>query len=172
MLSRTDLFLPATAYSNRQMLIRITSIVSEEVAPAFRRATCLLEERLAPIFSSRSYGGAVDQFSVVAVCVDDDPEENRRFVVEYDKHGAYRDLVTGARIKYISFALPFRPEEVRAATDCQLIDEICEKLKSHLNIPAMRLPKGFNYEQFRHDLCAAIKSQETKEGVKEIKPLL
>jgi len=134
------------------MLIRIGSIVSEDVAQLFREATDALEKKISPAFTTSTYGGAVDQFSAISVCVDTDPVENKRFMGAYDKCGTYKDPATNKRVKYISFALPFNPEEAKFATTTQIIEEICAKLKSRLDAPGMRMPNGFGFDQFRQDL--------------------
>ena len=101
----------------------------------------------------------MDQFSAISVCVDADPVENQRFMIAYDKCGTYKDPVTNKRVKYISFALSFNPEEAKFESRTQIINQICDKLKLRLDAPGMRMPNGFDFDQFRLDLRKVIDAE-------------
>jgi hypothetical protein len=140
------------------MQLRVTSVTGEDVAALFRDATVDLETALARHFAGRDYGGGIDQFVVVAVSVDSDAAENERFCGPYNKVGSYKSLVTGERVRYISFACALDPAAAIRMSEGQVAAAICKSLSNHLDNPPVRVPKQFDHVAFAGALRVAIEA--------------
>jgi hypothetical protein len=138
------------------MKVEISSIAAEEVAGVLRDATNNLEDALQPALADRFYGAGVEQFSAFAVAVASDRAENDRFCRDVDKAGRLKHPISGVWIKYVSLALPFDPAELLGLDAAAVERAFCDKLLARLDSPAIRLPKGFDYESLVDDLTVAL----------------
>ena len=83
------------------MKIRVTSVTASEVGPVFGRVAVALEDALNPVFEKISFGGGIDQFTVVAVSVDPDSVENEKFCKKHNVVGSFKNMLTMTKIGWV-----------------------------------------------------------------------
>lgn len=142
------------------MHIKITSVAKEEVGPVLGRVAVAMEDALNPLFERKSYGD-IDQFMAVVVAVDSDVLENSRFAAAYSKIGSFKQPLTLARIKSISFSLPLDSVYLESLTESQIRQLICVALSVRLDNSGLKISTKFDYEEFAADLRMALEIYST-----------
>jgi len=135
---------------NYCMKIRFTSISWEEISELLSKVTVHLEEHFNVLFSDLSYGADVAQFTAVIVAVDSviDSTQNEKFTKLHNKSGTYKHLLTGEKIKYISFSLEYRFEDLDGRDESEISKIFCADLSKRMDAPNIKIPKGFDYPKF------------------------
>lgn len=143
------------------MKIRFTSVCSPEAGALFNPVTVALEDKLIPVFADRMFGDGIDQFVVVVIAVDADRDENAKFERKHHSVGRYKDVRTGDKVRFISIALPFNPDDVVAMTESELRSSLVAALLQRLKTPDLKIPKPFDYPAFVEQLEQSL-SDESK----------
>jgi hypothetical protein len=132
------------------MKIRVTSVSNKDVTDFILSIdfTVKLEDGLKPSFESKVFGSGIDQFTIVLVSVDSDPQKNKRFIDDHQKVGYYKDHLTKERVNYLSIAVPMNPEEVLKMDESTLRKEFIRTLYSRLENQGLKIPKKFDYLTF------------------------
>jgi hypothetical protein len=155
-----EAFLPAIKFLSESynMKIRFTSIAWEEVSEQLSKVMVHLEKHFNTAFSDLSYGADVTQFTVVAIAVDSvmDSNQNEKFVKRHNKSGSYKHPLTGDKVKYISFALGYRHENLEGKDESELRRIFCTNLYNRMEAPFIKIPKGFDYQKFSSEMKFAL----------------
>lgn len=135
---------------------RVTSVNREGAIPAIRNVAVALERALTPLFTNKSYGGNVDQFTIVAIIYSDEPEENARWCGAYDKVSSFTNPLTKERVRSIGFAVPLNPARVDHVDEDEYRAIFCNALVARIKDRKGKIPKSFEYDRFVSDLSAAL----------------
>lgn len=130
------------------MEIKVVSVVSEAVAAVCRNVTVSLEDSFKPIFSHTDFGADIKEFTFAIVAVDEDSATNGRFCEPHNKAGRYKHWLTQEAVKFISFALPFNPNDIEGRAESEVIRIFFEAALSRLDNPGVKMPRGFDYAGF------------------------
>lgn len=151
------------------MKIRFTSVSSSEAAEICRNVAVALEDELMPIFAERTFGDGIDQFVVVMIVVDPDPKENAKFERKYHSVGRYKDMRTGDKVRFISIALPFNPDDVVAMTESELRSSLVTALLQRLQSLDLKIPKQFDYPAFVEQLEQSLSDEQIQRPKPKLK---
>jgi len=125
------------------MKVRVTSIAWAEVSELVRSVGVAIERALTAPFLDVSFGGDIDQLSIIIVSISSDVDENTKVCKGYDKVSRDRHPFSGELIKSIGFAVPIDPDILITMTSRDLIEMICttviEKLTRASSSSAERL---------------------------------
>lgn len=136
------------------MKIRFTSNTWEEISSVISKAIRPLENEFNHLLSNVNYGGGVSQFFAVIIAIDsiEVKNQNEKFSKSANKSGSFKHLLTGERIKYISFALEHQYEDLEGKDESEIRKIFCLDLYHRLDVPNIKIPKGFDYEKFSFDI--------------------
>lgn len=130
------------------MEIKVVSVVSEAVASVCRNVTVSLEDSFKPIFLDTDFGADIKEFTFAIVAVDEDSETNERFCEPHNKIGRYKHWLTQETVKFISFALPFKPDAIEGKPESEVVRIFLEAALFRLDNPGLKIPRGFDYVGF------------------------
>jgi hypothetical protein len=129
------------------MRFRVTSVASSETGALLRDVTVRVEDWLNASLGDGNFGIGVDQFTIVAISVDDDPNENSRWTKAHDKTGRFKHPITGESVSHISVAVTMPPAKVIASAPIDLLALFCNSSIHRLETRPARVPQGFDYER-------------------------
>jgi hypothetical protein len=138
------------------MKVRITSISWRGVSDSVRSITTEMENTLSKLFKELSFGGGIDQLTMVIISASSDDAENNRLCKGYNKIGRLRNPVTKQAIKSIGLAIPINSEILEGISRPELRKIMCASILNRIANPDLRIPKDFDYERFSQHLSAAI----------------
>ena len=127
------------------MRFRVTSVAAEEAGELLREATVKVEDWLNASLGDGKFGDSVDQFTIVAISVDEEPEENARWSTAHNKTGKFTNRFTGEQVRYVSFAVLLPPSLVVSKQPRDLLSYFCLATIERLKFHHKRVPKGFDY---------------------------
>jgi hypothetical protein len=127
------------------MRFRVTSVASEETGPLLREATVKVEDWLNASLADGNFGEGVDQFTVVAISVDDEAEENMCWSSAHNRTGKFKNPFTGKPVRFISSAVLLPPSSVIPKAPAALLSYLCSATIERLKLRPTRVPKGFDY---------------------------
>lgn len=119
-----------------------------------RDVTVRVEDWLNISLGDGDFGVGVDQFTIVAISVDDDPDENSRWAKAHDKTGKFR--ITGESVSYISVSVTISPEIVIASQPIELLARFCTSTIYRLENRPARVPKDFDYVRCAQAISKAL----------------
>ena len=146
------------------MKFRVTSVTDTDSGTLLSGATVTMEDWLNASLGDGNFGDGVDQFVVVAVAVDDDPEENCRWAKSHDKSGKYKNPVSGEGVRYISSAVLLPPSKVQELGQQSILPFLCAATIRRLASRPKRVPKGFDYERCSKAVSLALQAYVQAEG--------
>ena len=146
------------------MKFRVTSVTDEESGALLRDATVAMEDWLNASLSDGNFGEEVDQFIVVVIAVDNDPEENSRWAKSHDKTGKYKNPFTGEGVRFISSAIVLPPSKVQELGQESILSFLCAATIRRLALRPKRVPKGFDYERCSKAVSLALQVYAQPEG--------
>ena len=146
------------------MKFRVTSVTDEESGALLRDATVAMEDWLNASLNDGKFGDGVDQFVVVVIAVDSDPEENLRWAKSHDKTGKYKNPFTGEGVRYISSAVVLPPSKVKELGEESILSFLCAATICRLASRPKRVPKGFDYERCAKAVSLALQVYVQPEG--------
>ena len=146
------------------MKFRVTSVTDEESGALLRDATVAMEDWLNASLSDGNFGEEVDQFIVVVIAVDSDPEENSRWAKSHDKTGKYKNPFTGEGVRFISSAIVLPPSKVQELGQESILSFLCAATIRRLALRPKRVPKGFDYERCSKAVSLALQVYAQPEG--------
>lgn len=138
------------------MKIRITSIAWQGLSDSIGSITVEMEDALSKLFKGLSFGAGIDQLTVVIVSVSSEDSENDRISEGYNKIRRLRHPVTHEQIKSIGLGIPFNYNVVSEMSRSDLRKVICCSVLRKIAKPDIKIPRGFNYEEFSERISAAI----------------
>jgi hypothetical protein len=141
------------------MKIVFTSMIWQEVSEIVRCVTVQLEDELIPVFSAKNYGANIDEFIGLFVAMGP-PTENEEYSKKDNKVGTYKCPLTGDKVKYLSFALPFHPSELVEKSADEIKRLFCNALYERLDQPNVKMPKSFEYGRFVADFKLALQDKK------------
>lgn len=141
------------------MKITLSSTAWEDVGKTFSDMSASLKTELSASFSEAFYGADVAEFQAVLIAVDSAvcSNQNEKFAKDANRSGSFKHPLTGERIKYISFAIEYRHEDLEGKDEFALRKTFCTDLFKRLDIPAIKIPTGFDYPKFALDMKKALK---------------
>jgi|GEM_PF-5780412 len=141
------------------MKIIFCSVAWEDIGKKFSEMAAPLQVEFNSIFSERSYGAGISEFQAILIAVDStgDLGANEKFARQREKSGTYKHLLTGERIKYISFAIKRQHEDLEGKNTHNLRSIFCHDLHDRMDHAAIEIPKGFDYASFSTDMKGALK---------------
>jgi hypothetical protein len=139
------------------MRFRVTSVVSEDTGALLNEVTVRVEDWLNASLGDGNFGDSVDQFTIVAISVDDNAEENLRWAKTHNKTGKYKNPFTGEHVRFISSAVLLAPSTVIPKAPAALLSYFCASTIERLESRPERVPKGFDYERCRAAVSKALK---------------
>ena len=147
------------------MKFRVTSVGSQETGALLRDATVVVEDWLNASLSDGMFGEGLDQFTIVAISVDDEAEENIRWFNAHNKTGKFKSRFTGEPVCYISSAVLLPPSSVISKAPHALLSYFCSATIERLKSRPKRVPKGFDYVR-----CATAVSKALEIYVEQVQP--
>ena len=140
------------------MIIGFTSMAWAAVDEVVGCAIAQLEQEITHVFAAKVYGSNISKFSTGLISVGT-AHENEQYSKGSNKVGIYKCPLTGEKVKYISFALPFHPSELEGKNVDEIKRLFCEALYKRLDAPNIKIPKDFDYETFTIDMKAALQNK-------------
>ena len=140
------------------MKFRVTSVADESCGARINVATVKLEDWLNATIADSDFGASLDQFMIVVVAVDDDPECNARFAKPWNKLSSTLNPYTGQKVKSLSFSIEVPPSNATEATYEELLSQIAEAVKHKLSIRPQRLPSGFDFQRASRAVSVALEA--------------
>lgn len=138
------------------MRFRVTSVACSEAGTALNDVTVRVEDWLNASLGDGDFGMEVDQITVVAISVDDDPSENSRWEKAHNKTGRFKHPITGERVSHISVAVAIPPAKVLACEPTELLLLFCVAATNRLSVRPVRVPKGFDYARCSSAISKAL----------------
>lgn len=145
------------------MRFRVTSVAAEETGALLREATVTVEDWLNASLGDGRFGESVDQFTIVAISVDEEPEENSRWSNAHNKTGKFTNRFTGEQVRYVSSAVLLPPSSVMSKAPRALLSYLCLTAIERLKSRPKRVPKGFDYAS-----CATAVSKALEVYVEQV----
>jgi len=127
------------------MRFRVTSVASKETGALLNEATVMVEDWLNASLSDGNFGEGVDQFTIVAISVDEEAEENIRWSNAHNKTGRFKNPFTGEHVRYVSSSVLLQPSSVISKAPHALLSYFCSATIERLKSLPKRVPKGFEY---------------------------
>lgn len=131
------------------MKIKITNVLSPELANNFLKFSSNLQAFLSKKFEEFNAGIEISMFMAVFVVVDDDPFINEKFARQHDQSTRYKG-VDGNWVTAIEVAVSISPAEVHKVIQSNGEFErlLLDAFLARLDIPIKRIPKGFRQQEF------------------------
>lgn len=129
------------------MRFRVTSVASKETGALLNEASVKVEDWLNVSLSDGKFGEGVDQFTIVAISVNEEAEENIRWSNTHNKTGRFKNPFTREHLRYVSSAVLLPPSSVISKAPHALLSYFCSATIERLKSPPKRVPKGFEYER-------------------------
>jgi len=127
------------------MRFRVTSVAGEENGAFLNEATVKLEDWLNASLSDGNFGGGVDQFTIVAISVDEEASENIRWSNAHNKTGRVKSPFTKEPVRYVSSAVLLPPSSVISKAPHAFLSYFCSAIIERLKSPPKGVPRGFEY---------------------------
>lgn len=123
----------------------------------------MVEDWLNASLGDGIFGESVDQFTIVAISVDEDAEENARWSNAHNKTGKFTNRFTGKQVRYVSSAVLLPPSSVMSKAPRALLSYFCSAAIERLKSRPKRVPKGFDYVR-----CATAVSKALEVYVEQV----
>lgn len=139
------------------MKIKITSVLSPELAKHFLDFTSELQDFLSHKLESFDPGVGIAMFMAVFVVVYDDPVVNEKFARRHDQSARFKGL-DGNWVRDIEVAVSLRPADVhdvlRSKTEFERL--LLDAFVARLERPIKKAPKEFRLEEFLQRMSDAL----------------
>ena len=140
------------------MKFRITSVADESCGAKINDVTVKLEDWLNAVIGDADFGATLDQFMVVVVAVDDDPERNGRFAKPWNKLSNILNPFTGQRVRSLCLSVEIHPSNATESTFEDLLSRISQAVEDKLSCRPKRLPSGFDFQRASRAVSVALEA--------------
>jgi len=140
------------------MKFRVTSVADESCGTKINDVTVKLEDWLNAVVADADFGASLDQFMIVVVAVDDDPDNNGRFAGPWNKLSNTLNPFTGLKVKSLSLSVEINPSIATESTFQDLLRHITQAVQRKLSCRPKRLPSGFDFPRVSRAVSVALEA--------------
>lgn len=132
------------------MRFRVTSIADSVMGGRIASITILMESSLNSM-PSVGCGDQIDQFTIVYYVTDIDGVESGLYKIKTFRRGSFKNVVTGARERYVEIGVFINSDGLEVASDRSLFDVLKIALFDIISMERVKLSKVFIFSEL--DQC-------------------
>jgi len=140
------------------MKFRVTSVADESCGTKINDVTFKLEDWLNAVVADADFGASLDQFMIVVVAVDDDPDTNGSFAGPWNKLSNILNPFTGLKIKSLSLSVEINPSIATELPFEDLLSNLTQAIQRKLSCRPKRLPSGFDFPRVSRAVSVALEA--------------
>ena len=126
---------------------------SETISPA-----CLiLENWFNKSLTDGEFGSNLDQISFMVIALEEDPEQNVRRSLGWDKLATYKHPISSMPFRVLSFGISLPYNLAASLSTEQARSEIARLIATKVAVQPKRIPKGLDYPKLANSIQAAAK---------------